>query len=115
MKRAFLKNISLIIALIVVVYLVGNNVGMVQSTVMQAMNIPGSSVAGISTKRAQGISEKLKSDIGMQTGVAKDYLLNLTLGDAVDVLSRLQKVPQDFQSIKEYSQEQIDNMLKSKK
>ena len=115
MKRAILKNISLIIALIVVVYLVGNNVGMVKSTIMQAMNIPGSSVQGISTSKAQGISEKLKSDIGQQAEVAKDYLMNLTLGDAVEVVSRLQKIPQDFNSIKEYSQAKLEDMVKSKK
>jgi hypothetical protein len=114
MKRAFLKNISLIVALIVVVYLVGNNVGMVKSTIMQAMNIPGSSVQGISTQKAEVISEKIKSDLGKQAGVAQEYLLNLSLGDALEVVSRLQKIPKDFQSIKEYSQEQIDNMLKSK-
>ena len=113
-KFSVLKNISLIFALIVVVYLVGNYTGVVKSSVMQVLNIPGSSVQGISTKKAQEISEKLKSDVIWQAGVAQDQIINLTVGDAVEVLSRLQKIPQDFRLVEQYTKEKLNDMLKSK-
>ena len=113
-KLGFLKNISIIIAIIAVVYIVANYSGLVKSTVMQLLNIPGSSVAGVSTKRAEEISGKISSDVQGQFGIAQEKVLSLTLSDAINSLSRLKKIQQDFNSIKDYSEEQIRNLMKVK-
>lgn len=82
---------------------------------MQLLNIPGSSVQGVSTSKAQEITGKIKSDMSGQVGIVKDQLLQLTVGDIVGVLSRAEKIPKDFRAVEEYTKEQIGDMLKSKK
>lgn len=115
MKRTFFKNISLVVALVVVVYLVANYSGLVQTTLLQLLNIPGSSVKGASTQRAQELSEKFKSDLRDQFAILQEQALNLTLGDAINGIYRLQKIPKDIHTLQEFTKEQIDDMLKSKK
>ncbi len=79
------------------------------------MNVPGADVKGASTKRAEEISGKLSSDIGNLLEQTKIQALDLTLGDAISGLSHLQKVPQDVHSMQEFTTEQIDSVLKSRK
>lgn len=112
--RTVLKNLSLLTALVVIVYLVANYSETVKSQVLHMLNISGSSVKGASTERAEEISEKFKSDIGMQLGILQEQALNVTLGDAITVISRLQKIPQDFHSITEYTSNQIENFTSKK-
>jgi hypothetical protein len=112
--RSVLKNLSLLTALLVIVYLVANYAGDAKSRIFAMMDIPGSSVKGTSTQRAQEISEKFKSDIGMQFGVLQEQALNFTLGDAITVVSRLHRVPEDFHSIQEYTTNQIQNFTQKK-
>ena len=112
--RSVLKNLSLLTALLVIVYLTANYAGDAKSRVFAMLNIPGSSVKGASTERAQEISEKFQSDIGAQLGVLQEQALNITLGDAITVISRLQKVPQDFHAIQEYTSNQIENFTQKK-
>jgi hypothetical protein len=112
--RSVLKNLSLLTALLVIVYLVANYAGDAKNRIFAMFDIPGSSVKGASTERAQEISEKFKSDIGMQLGVLQEQALNFTLGDAITVVSRLQRVPEDFHSIQEYTTNQIENFTQKK-
>ncbi len=114
-KLGFLKNISLLIALVVVVYLVANYGGSFKNQAMALLNIPGSSVKGASTERAQEISDKFKSDLGSQVDIITSQVLNLKVSDAIDGFSRLQKIPKDIKSIEDYTTEQINNFSKKKK
>lgn len=115
MKKTFLKNISLLIALVVVVYLVANYSGSLRNQVLALLQIPGSSVKGASTERAQELSDKFKSDLRDQFVLLQEQAINLTLGDVINGLSRLQKIPQDIHSLQTFTKEQMDNMVKSKK
>ena len=112
--RSALKNLSLLIALVGVVYLIANYGGSVKNRIFDTFNIPGSSVKGASTQKAEEVSKTLKEDLGEQFEIVKEQALKFSLGDAFTTVSRLQKIPQDFQSIKEYTQEQINHVIKSR-
>lgn len=79
------------------------------------LQIPGSSVKGASTERAEELSEKFKSDLSNQFVILQEQVLNLTLGDVINGLVRLQKIPQDFHSLQEFTKEQLNDMVKSRK
>ena len=113
-KLSFLKNVSLLIALVVVVYLVANYGGSLKNQAMAILHIPGSSVMGSSTQRAQEISDKFKSDLGSEVAIVTEQVLNLKVSDAINGFSRLQKIPRDVHSIQTYIKEQTDIVLKSK-
>ncbi|HSA83561.1 MAG TPA: hypothetical protein VLF20_01595 [Patescibacteria group bacterium] len=110
--RTALKNVSLIVALIVVVYLVGNYSGTVKNQIMDVFDLAGSSVKGASTEKAEEISGKLQTDIAAQVDTLQKYALDLTLGDAIALFSRFQQVPKDFHSIREYTIDQIANFTR---
>ncbi|HZE87537.1 MAG TPA: hypothetical protein VE090_05035 [Methylomirabilota bacterium] len=113
-KRALLKNIALIIALVVAAYLIANYTGTVKSTVMELFHISGSSVKGASTERAQEISQEIGSDFGSQFDVVKEQLLNAKVSDAISGISRLQKIPKDIKSLENFAQEEMQNFTKKK-
>lgn len=81
---------------------------------MQMLNIPGSSVQGVSTQRAQDISGKIGSDVGDQVENARSYILDVKVADAVAGFARLQRVPKDVQAITSYTKEQVDHVLQSR-
>ncbi|MBI3887471.1 hypothetical protein HY310_00190 [Candidatus Microgenomates bacterium] len=113
-KRTVLKNISLLLALVAIVYFVANYTGLAKNTILSLLNVPGTEVKGASTKRAEEISDKLGSDIGNLLEQTKIQALQFTLGDAITGLSHLQKVPQDIHSMQEFTTKQIDSVLKSR-
>jgi hypothetical protein len=113
--RTVLKNISLIFALVAVVYFASHYSGTIKSEILKTFNIPGSSVAGASTKRAQEISGKISSDIIGQVDVLQKQSLNLTLTDAINGMSRLQKISRDFNTLKDFTEKKASDMLKSGK
>ncbi len=114
-KLSALKNFVLIIALIAVVYIIGNYNGLAREQLFAVLKIPESSVKGASTERAQEISDQFKSDLTKQTLVLEGQILNLRVSDAISILSRVQKIPQDIHSIQEYINDQAGSVLKSKK
>jgi len=113
MKTA-LKNISVFAALVFVVYLVANYEESAFSRILTLLHLPQTSVKGISTERAHDISDKFTSDISSQLADLEDQALNFTLGDAITELSRVQKIPRDFQSIETFTTQQIDGFMKRK-
>jgi len=113
--RTIVKNISLILALVAVVYLVANYTGIAQTKVMDLLHISGSSVQGASTQRAQEVSEKMRSDLASLANEATGQILNIRVSDVISGASRLQKIPHDVNAVKEFAKEQLDSMLKSKK
>ncbi len=71
-------------------------------------------VKGSSTKRAQEISKEVSSDIIDGFTTAKEHALDVKVSDIVDVVARLQKIPQDFQNMQRYIEEQISKMKDQK-
>jgi|SRR6185369_11509215 len=112
--KSVLKNVSVLGALVFVVYIVANYAGSAQTRLLSLMNLPETSVKGISTDRAQDIGDKFKSDVESQLNILEEQALNFTLGDAITTVSRLQRIPQDFHSIQEYTSQQIENFTKKK-
>jgi hypothetical protein len=112
--RTALKNISVFAALVFVIYLVANYAETAQSRILVLLHLPETSVKGVSTARAQEISDKFKSDLGTQFGILENQALNFTLGDAFTFVSRLHKIPEDFHSVQEYTSNQIENFIKKK-
>lgn len=111
----FLKNIIVIVLLVVAVYFASLYGDLAKNQLLKILNIPGSSVAGASTEKAEEISGKIKSDVNVQLEIVKQQALNFTIGDAINSFSRLQKVQKDFISLKEYTEEKVNDMLESKK
>jgi hypothetical protein len=87
----------------------------VKNTAMNAFHIPGSSVEGASTKRAQELSQQFSSSFGNQVDVVKKQALQVKVSDVVNSFSHLRKIPQDIPAMEKYVQDQVENMLKSKK
>ena len=108
-----IKNALVIVFLVVGVYFIANFAGPVKNEVMGMLNMPGSSVKGASTKKAERLSDKLGSDINAQLANVEQQFLQLTVMDALNGIARLQRVPQDVRSVSDYTREQIDNMLQS--
>jgi hypothetical protein len=100
-----LRNVIAVIALIAVVYIVTNYSGMIQQQI---------GVKGASTMRAQGIAGQISNDVGTQVDAAKDQAMHVNLSDVVNYFSRFQRVPQDINTIKNFTQDQINNVLESK-
>lgn len=113
-KFGFFKNLSILLALVFVVYAVANYTGIATSSVMEMLHIPGSSVQGASTYRAQEISGEIGSDVGNHVENARSYLLDVKLLDAYNGIMRLQQVPKDVQEITSYTKEQIEGVLQSR-
>lgn len=113
--RTFVKNILLIVALVLIVYFVSRYSGFIKSEAMKLFNIPGSSVQGVSTKKAEEISGKISSDVSKQLEIAQKQILDLTLSDVINSVSRVQKIKNDFDSLKDYTEDKVNDMLKSKK
>lgn len=113
--RTALKNISLLIALVAVVYIVANYSGFAKNQVFSLLHMQTSEVKGASTQKAEEVSNKLKSDVTEQFEIVKEQALSFSVEDAINAFSRLQKVPEDFESIKSYTQEQIDRVIQSRK
>jgi hypothetical protein len=114
MKFSLFKNISIILALIVVVYVVANYYGIAASSVMDLLHIPGSSVQGASTYRAQEISGDIGNDVGGQVENARSYILDVKVADAMHAVMRLQQVPKDVQNITTYTREKVEGVVQSR-
>jgi predicted ribonuclease toxin of YeeF-YezG toxin-antitoxin module len=100
-----LRNVIAVLALVVVIYLVTNYSGMIQQQI---------GVKGASTIRGQNIAGKISHDVGTQVDAAKDQAMHVNLSDVVSYFSRFQRVPQDISSMKNYAQDQVNNVLESK-
>ncbi len=112
--KTVLKNLSVFAALVFVVYLVANYEESALSRILTLLHLPQTSVKGIATEKAHDISNKFTSDLSSQFVDLEEQALNFTLGDAITELSRLQKIPRDFQSLRDYTSSQITNFTKKK-
>jgi len=99
-----LRNIIAVIVLIAIIYGVTNYAGQIQEQI---------GVKGASTSRAQEIAGKIGNDVGSQVDSAEKQAMQLKVSDIVNGLSRFQRIPQDTNSIKEFVQTQIGNVLQS--
>ncbi len=103
MKTHF-RNFIAVIALIVVIYVVTNYTGLIQQQI---------GVKGASTSRAQGIAGQISQDVGSQVDAAKQQAMHVSLSDIVHEVSRFQRIPQDITRIKNFAQDQVNNVLQS--
>ena len=100
MKTHF-RNLIAVLALIFVVYLVTNYAGLFQQQV---------GVKGASTVRGQDIAGQISHDVGTQVAAAKDQAMHVSISDVVKYVSRFQRIPPDITGIKNYAQDQINNV-----
>lgn len=103
--RMHVRNFIAVVVLIAIVYGVTNYAGNIQQQI---------GVKGASTSRAQGIAGKISHDVGTQVDAAKQQAMHVSLSDILNELSRFQKIPQDITSIKNYAQDQVNNVLESR-
>ena len=99
------RNVIAVIALIVVVFIVTNYAGDIQEKI---------GVKGASTVRGQNIAGQISNDVGSQVDAAKNQAMHVSLSDVVNYFSRFQRVPQDINTIKNFTQTQINNVLESR-
>lgn len=85
------------------------------SNLPELPSVPEEAVEGISTKRAEKISGQLAEDIGDSTQKVQKDFLEVTIGDIVTSVSRLQRIPKDIQAGKDAIQDQVTNVLESRK
>lgn len=104
MRNIHLRNFLAVIVLVGIVYVVTNYAGLLQQQV---------GVKGASTSRAQGIAGQLGNDVGSQVNSAEQQAMHLHVSDVINYFSRFQRVPQDFNSIKNYIQSEAGNVLES--
>ncbi|HWY79613.1 MAG TPA: hypothetical protein VNW29_04615 [Candidatus Sulfotelmatobacter sp.] len=105
MKKIVFRNIIAIVVLIAVIYFVTNYAGQIQQQI---------GVKGASTSKAQKIAGQISHDVGAQVDAAKQQTMHMSFSDILNGLSRLQQIPQDINSVTNYAQNQINNMLQSK-
>ena len=101
-----LRNLLAVIVLVAIIYGVSNYYGLAQQTV---------GVKGASTQKAEEVSTEIQSDLGKQAEKAADSASSVTVGDIIGFFGRFQKIPEDLQNIKEYSEEQINNFTNKEK
>lgn len=75
----------------------------------------GGSVLGINTKKADGVTSQLQSDINQQIGNVQKQALNLKISDVLNFFNRTQKVANDFKSMQNYVKDQAKNIHISSK
>lgn len=66
----------------------------------------GGSVLGINTKKADGITSQLQSDVNQQINNVQKQALNIRLSDIFNFFNRTQKVANDFKSMQNYVKDQ---------
>lgn len=104
--KHIMRNIIAIVVLIAVVYFVSNYAGVIQEQI---------GVKGASSQRAQGIAGQISSDVGTQVDAAREQVMQVKLADIVNGFSRFQRIPQDITNVKDYIQEQCDQVVHSRK
>lgn len=98
-----------------IVFFIANYAEFGKSQVLALLHIPGSSVQGASTQRAQEISQQFSSDIGKQVESVKEQAMEIKIGDIIGFFARLQKIPQDIGTMESVVREHIVNVLESRK
>jgi hypothetical protein len=101
-----LRNIIAVLILVAIGYFVYNYYGMAQQTV---------GVQGASTQKAQVITENVQSDLNEQADKAADSASQVTVGEIVGFFTRFQKIPEDIENARIYTQEQIENFTNREK
>jgi hypothetical protein len=75
-------------------------------------NLPD--VKGISTKRANNISNHIRSDIIDSIAQAQSNVLNLRVSDIINFVNGSQKIASDFRGFQDYIKEEANNYIKDK-
>ena len=104
MRNIFRSFLALII-LAGVGYVITNYSGQVQQKI---------GVKGASTSRAQEIEGQISHDVGSQINFAEGQAMHINVSDVLNGLSHFKEIPQDANSIKNYAQSTLSNVLQSK-
>lgn len=102
--KTVLRNIFALVILAAIIYFATNYVGQLKQV----------GVKGASTSRAKEIAGQIGNDVSSQVGSAEQQVMQLKVSDIINGLSRFQRIPKDANSIKEYAQTQINNVLESR-
>lgn len=112
-KFAVLKNIFLILILIGSVFMLSHYAEPVKNNLIATFNLQDSDVLGASSNRAEEITAKIGSDVLGYIANIQKQALEITLGDVVETVSRVQKIPHDIQFVHEFIKEQAEHVLQS--
>jgi len=77
-----------------------------------AKNLP--EVKGINTKRAENITNDIKSDFFESITQVQENILNMKISDVVDLVDGSKKITSDFRNFQEYIKEEANNYVKEK-
>ena len=107
-KRKFIKSFFVILVILGGVFAFNNPTVRYQFVTM--FHLYGGSVKGISTSRADGITNQLQTDVNGQIDQVKKQALNLRISDLINFFNRTQKIAKDFKSMQEYVKDQTKNI-----
>lgn len=99
------RTLFAVVVLIGIAYLVTNYSGQIQKV---------AGIKGAGTNKAQGIAGQVLGDATSQVNNAKNQAMHINLSQILNGLSKYKQIPQEANSIKEYTQTQITNMLQSR-
>lgn len=102
-----IRHVLTLILIIGIGYFIITYSGPVKDKFMTLFHLSAGSVKGASTSRANALTGQIKSDINNQVGSLEKQALNIKISDIVQVLSRLQKIPRDINSLENYLTAQI--------
>lgn len=71
-------------------------------------------VKGIGTEKAQDVTGQLKNDIDEGVKKVQGEALNLKVSDIMNIVSRGQKIAEDFRGFQEYIKAQAEGILNNK-
>lgn len=100
MLKVILRNVIALVVLIAIGFIVTNYYGSLQETV---------GVKGVNTQKAQEITNDISSDVGQQVDTAAEKAGEVKVNDIVSFFHRFQKIPEDFNNMKTYVTEQVEN------
>lgn len=110
-----IKRLVLIGLVIAVLYGVIRYRDVAQNSFTAFVPFAPTNVLGLSTKKANEVTGKLQSDIGDGVKQAKKQALQISLGDVINGFTRLQRIPQDANTLKAYVQDHIEHVIESRK
>ena len=114
--KTVLRNLFFFLILIIVVLFASHYAHYVRAVALTLLQTKTTdeSVQGVSTNKTEELSEKMKSDLYHQALFIKEYSLQISVADVLGIVSRVDQVPDDFDSVKSYSQDFFDRMIQSR-
>lgn len=103
-KKKLLKSFFIILIIVGAVFAFKNPT--VKDQLSTIFHLYGGNVLGINTKKADGLTSQLQSDVNQQINNVQKQALNLKISDVLNFFNRTQKVANDFKSMQNYVKDQ---------